>query len=296
MPWLQISCVAGREAAPALEAAFEQTGALSVTMVDAGDTPILEPAAGETPLWDRIRITAIYTQHTDPLPIAALLIAVPAGPAPDDIRTAVLEDRSWEQAWLDHFGPSRYGRRLWVCPAGRDPPDRNAVVVRIEPGLAFGTGTHATTRMCLEWLDGADLVGARVVDYGCGSGILAIAAARLGARSVAAVDHDPQALTATRHNAAANGVSAVVEVGPPTALPDASVDILLANILSGPLVALAPVLASALRPGARLVLSGILDQQRPAVTAAYRPWVGFEQPVSRDGWVCLPGIRRDEES
>lgn len=295
MPWLQISCEADRDAAPVIEDALEQAGALSITLQDAADDPVLEPAPGETPLWPRIRVTALFDEQTDPLPVAALLTGLPGGPDPREIDIGLLEDRIWEREWLGRFQPMRFGRRLWVCPGGRTPPDPAAVIVRLDPGLAFGTGTHPTTAMCLAWLDGAELEGREVVDYGCGSGILAIAAALLGARRVIAIDNDPQAVVATRDNAAANGVEARVEArAPGSSTPSA--DVLLANILAGPLIELAPAFGTAVRPGGRLVLSGILAAQGPAVVAAYAPWFDLAPPAAKDGWLCFSGGRRRMES
>jgi ribosomal protein L11 methyltransferase len=295
MPWLQISCEADRDAAPVIEDALEHAGALSVTLQDAADDPVLEPAPGETPLWPRVRVTALFDEQTDPLPVAALLTGLPGGPDPREIDIGLLEDRIWEREWLSRFEPMRFGRRLWVCPGGRTPPDPAAVLVRLDPGLAFGTGTHPTTRMCLAWLDGAELEERQVVDYGCGSGILAIAAALLGARRVIAIDNDPQAIVATRDNAAANGVEARVEArAPGSSTPSA--DVLLANILAGPLIELAPTFGTSVRPGGCLVLSGILAAQGPAVVAAYAPWFDLASPAAKDGWLCFSGRRRRTES
>jgi ribosomal protein L11 methyltransferase len=295
MPWLQISCAVDRDAAGIVEEALEDAGALSVTLADAGDEPVLEPGPGETPLWSRVRITALFDEQTDPLPVAALLTGLPGGPTAGDVGITLLEDRVWEREWLTRFRPMRFGRRLWVCPGGQTPPDPDAVCVRLDPGLAFGTGTHPTTRMCLQWMDGADLAGREVVDYGCGSGILAIAAALLGARRVVAIDNDAQALTATRDNAALNGVAARVEARAPTSAPPAA-DVLLANILAGPLVELAPLFGSAVRRGGSVVLSGILADQGSAVEAAYAPWFDLAPPTAEDGWLCYGGRRIRTES
>jgi ribosomal protein L11 methyltransferase len=295
MPWLQISCEADCDAAPDLEDALERAGALSVTLEDAADHPVLEPAPGETPLWPRVRVTALFDERTDPLPVAALLTGLPGGPGPRDIDIGLLEDRVWEREWLSRFEPMRFGRRLWVCPGGRMPPDPDAVVLRLDPGLAFGTGTHPTTRLCLAWLDGAGLEGCEVVDYGCGSGILALAAALLGARRVIAIDNDPQAVIAARDNAVANGLENRVETrAPGSSTPSA--DVLLANILAGPLIELAPAFGTSVRPGGRLVLSGILAAQGPAVAAAYAPWFDLASPAAEDGWLCFSGRRRRTES
>jgi ribosomal protein L11 methyltransferase len=295
MPWLQISCEALRDQAEGVEDALLDAGALSVTLADAGDNPVLEPGPGETPLWPKLTLTALFEADIDPLPVLARLAGLPSGPRPASIRVERLEDRAWEREWLSRFRPMRFGRRLWICPGGGAAPDRDAVVVRLDPGLAFGTGTHPTTRLCLEWLDAAWIDGRQVVDYGCGSGILSIAAARLGASRVIAIDNDPQAVIATRDNAAANEVTHVVEAMAPA--PDVpAADVLLANILAGPLIEFAPTFAGIVRPGGRLVLSGILATQGPAVAAAYRPWFDLDEPVEQEGWLRYDGSRRPEES
>jgi len=202
-----------------------------------------------------------------------------------------LPDKPWEREWLKDFRPMRFGRRLWVCPGGQDAGDTDAVIVRLDPGLAFGTGTHPTTAMCLEWLDQLDLRGRTIVDYGCGSGILAIAALKLGASRALAIDVDPQALLATSENAARNEVTGL-ELSSEPELPDGCADVLVANILAGPLVELAPRLAAAVKPRGAIALSGILTEQVPAVTAAYQPWFDIGLAASREDWGLLSGRRR----
>jgi ribosomal protein L11 methyltransferase len=214
-------------------------------------------------------------------------------------RFEAVADRAWEREWLKDFKPMRFGRRLWVCPGGQRPAAGEAgidtVLVELDPGLAFGTGTHATTALCLDWLDsGSDswLGGASVIDYGCGSGILAVAALKLGAVRAVAMDIDPQALIATRENAERNGVLEKVQVTGARDCGGATVDVLLANILAGPLIELAPQLAERVRPGGRIALSGLLLEQADAVTAAYRPWFDIGLTGARDGWGVLTGCRR----
>jgi ribosomal protein L11 methyltransferase len=203
----------------------------------------------------------------------------------------VLEDREWERAWLDNFKPMRFGKRLWVCPHGLEVEAEDAVVVRLDPGLAFGTGTHPTTALCLEWLDGAELAGKTVIDYGCGSGILAVAALKLGARQVIGIDHDPQALLATRDNAAANGVADRLLVQGSDAADPAPADIVLANILANVLIDLSGRIEPLVADGGELVLSGILEDQWPAVAKAYSAGLDFGQAIIKDGWVRLHGRR-----
>jgi ribosomal protein L11 methyltransferase len=290
VPHLQLTIDLGaRDPAPYEEALFG-LGAVSVTLEDAADDPVLEPAPGATPLWPTVVLKALFEQGAEPAAIAAKLeLALPGGPAP---RFEVVADRQWERVWLEAFRPMRFGQRLWVCPDGQPAGAVDAVRVELDPGLAFGTGTHPTTALCLEWLDAQPLAGREVVDYGCGSGILAIAAAKLGAARVHAVDIDPQALTATRENAARNEVSDRVSTTSEPALAPLSADVLVANILAGPLVELGARFAAALRPGGQLALSGLLAEQADAVTAAYRPCFHIDAKTTRDGWVLLGGRKR----
>lgn len=293
-PWLQLTLEAIRHSPDQLEEALLQAGALAITLEDAGDQPVLEPKPGETPLWTHTRITGLFDAHTDMETVKQQLRLYLQTPELPEWRLAKLEERDWVRAWMDDFHPMRFGRRLWICPSCRTPPDPAAINVYLDPGLAFGTGTHPTTALCLEWLDGADLAGKTVLDYGCGSGILAIAAARLGAQRVWAVDIDPQALLACGDNAAANQVADRIEVTTPASLPSApGVDVLAANILAGILVSLAPELGRQVRAGGRLVLSGILESQADAVQDAFSSDFSFGPRRRREDWVLLQGTRRD---
>ncbi|HSC06906.1 MAG TPA: 50S ribosomal protein L11 methyltransferase [Steroidobacteraceae bacterium] len=289
MPFLQFTADVGAADPGLLEEACFLAGALSVTLTDAADNPVLEPAPGATPLWPTIRLSALFPEQ-DPQRVAALLTTFLDEPLPLH-RFEEVRDRPWEREWLKDFRPLRFGKRLWVCPHGAPAPDEDAVVVWLDPGLAFGTGSHPSTRLCLEWLDAAQLNGSEAIDYGCGSGILSIAALRLGARSVVAVDIDPQALIATHDNAARNDVAERVLTCPPEASV-AAADILLANILSEPLLELAPRFATLVRPGGRLVLAGLIVSQAGPVTLAYRPWFDIRPSGAHDDWVCLEGVRR----
>lgn len=274
-----------------IEAACFASGALSVTLAAGGADDVLEPAPGEVRLWAATRATALYAAETSS---AAVLIDLAARLGLDAGRIEVrcIADRVWEREWLKDFHALRFGERLWICPTHESVNEPHAVVVRLDPGLAFGTGTHPSTALCLEWLDAAALAGRSLIDYGCGSGVLAIAAARLGADSVAAFDIDPQALIATRENAAANKVDDQVRVcATPDQLP-AEADILIANILAGTLIDLAAALAARVRCGGKLVLSGILEAQGLAVTRAYEPWFDMSVFRTREGWVALAGSRR----
>lgn len=290
MPQLQLTLDLGSRNPGPFEDALFELGAVSVTLEDAADDPVLEPAPGETPLWPTVVIKAVFAADANADVIAACLAqALPDAPAP---RFETLPDKPWEREWLKDFKPMRFGRRLWVCPGGLPAGAHDAIRIELDPGLAFGTGTHPTTALCLEWLDSQDVAGRQVVDYGCGSGILAIAAAKLGAGTVLAMDIDPQALIATRENAGRNAVGERIATTANPALGDGCADVLLANILAGPLVELAPRFAQAVPPGGRLALSGLLLEQAEPVTAAYRPWFDISTAATRDGWALLAGRRR----
>jgi ribosomal protein L11 methyltransferase len=294
MPWLQFSVTAPQTQAPLLELLFENLGALSVTLGDAADEPILEPDPGEQRLWSHTRVSALFDTERDADALdAALRQALPAEIAPS-LSLERLGDRAWERAWMDGFHPMRFGDRLWVCPSGMQVDAANALVLDLDPGLAFGTGTHPTTALCLEWLDRHPPTRLEVLDYGCGSGVLALAALRLGAAAAVGVDHDPQALEASRENARRNGLAERLQVYLPGDEPQVPADLLLANILAAPLIDLAGELARRVRPGGAILLSGILQEQAEAVAAAYRPWFELAPPARRDEWVRIDGRRGPE--
>ncbi|MBK1718063.1 50S ribosomal protein L11 methyltransferase [Thiocystis violacea] len=296
MSWLQLSFDVPRDQAETHSLHLELAGALSVTLGDAGDEPQLEPGPGETPLWSEVTLTALF--ESDPASAAlierlALDLTNRLGVRP---RIHRIEDRVWERVWLDTFKPTRFGQRLWVCPHGQPPGDPDGIVVALDPGLAFGTGHHATTAMCLEWLDGTALAGKTLLDFGCGSGILAIAALKLGAARAIAVDHDPQALEASHANALANGVLDRLDILASADFTDTRVDGVLANILAGPLIALAPRLSGMLVPGGDLVLSGVLAEQVDAVSAAYADRIQLDPPRLRDDWALIGGRRMPDSA
>lgn len=276
----------------AAEDALWALGAQSVTLVDAGDEPLHEPGPGETPLWTRSGIEALLPDEADDLQVLLALSAEGLIATPGDVRFEPLPDRDWARAWMDAFEPMRFGRSIWICPTHIEPGPDWETVIRLDPGLAFGSGTHPTTALCLEWMDGIEFDGRSVIDYGCGSGVLAVAAALKGAGRVAAVDHDPQALTATADNAARNSVGDRIHTALPDQLTAAPADIVLANILSGTLVDLAESLCARVAPGGRLVLSGILAEQAEHVEAAYRPLIGEAGTATREGWVRLDFCRK----
>ncbi len=292
-PWLQLTLEAIDHSPEQLEDALLQAGALAVTLEDAGDQPVLEPAPGETPLWAHTRVTGLFDAQTDIEIVKGQLRRFLHAPILPECRLTALEERDWVRAWMDNFHPMRFGQRLWICPTHSDPPEPTAVNIRLDPGLAFGTGTHPTTALCLDWLDGADLAGQTVLDYGCGSGILAIAAAKLGAKRVWAVDIDPQALLASDDNASENEVEDRIELADPAELPgNLRVNVLLANILAGVLVRLAPEFSRRVQSGGRLVLAGILEQHADAVQAVFTRDFTFVPPRRHGDWVLLEGTRR----
>ncbi len=265
-------------------------GATSVTFVDARDDPVLEPLPGEFRLWPTTRLRALFLGPDDPRTLAESL-AARLGISPAQVQAERIEDRVWEREWLRDFHAMRFGRRLWICPRHEDVREPGAVIVRMDPGLAFGTGTHPTTALCLQWLDGQELAGRRVIDYGCGSGVLAVAAAQLGAREAHCFDIDPQALLAARENASFNDVAAQVIVHDSAAALPRGVDVLLANILSGPLCELAPAFGSMVTPGGSIVLAGLLEQESADVTQAYSAWFDIRPFEVREGWAGLAGKR-----
>lgn len=293
--WQELHFTARKDQVQVLEEWLFERGALSVTLEDDADQPLLEPGPGETPLWDVVRVTALYVGDQDITPILEeippnLIISASRAPVP-------VADREWARVWENEFHPLQMGERLWICPSWTPPPDPDAINILLDPGLAFGTGTHPTTAMCLRSMD-ADLgSGARVVDYGCGSGILGIAAVRLGATAVLGVDNDPQAITASLNNAARNHVSreAFSVVLPEDELVSSwrgAATWVVANILAGPLVALAPVLTSLMTPGGRLLLAGLLADQAKEVIKAYAPTVDLVIADQQEGWVLLSGNKR----
>ena len=292
-PFLEVSWDLGRLAAEDAEAACLSCGAIAVTFVDADDrdtSPVLEPAPAEFRLWPAARIQALFPPEADDNVIVRALSGV-LGIDPGLLRARKVADRVWEREWLRDFHAMRFGRRLWVCPHHEQVDEPDAAVVWMDPGLAFGTGTHPTTALCLEWLDAHPPLDGAVVDFGCGSGVLALAALRLGAGCASCVDIDPQALIATRDNAAENGLSERVTLCDSADAIPPGADLLLANILSGPLVELAPRFADIVRPAGALVLSGVMERQVFEVTRAYDAWFDMRTYGVRESWVCLWGRR-----
>jgi ribosomal protein L11 methyltransferase len=299
LPWVEISIRVRREDVPLAEQALEALGSLAVTLQDDADNPVLEPDPGATPLWPTVQVCGLFDTRVARDELMSGLQAVPGADRPGNLGWRQIEDQDWERAWLDRFQPMQFGRRLWIVPGGMVLPphaaaDSATIGIRLDPGLAFGTGTHPTTALCLEWIDGHEFGGASVVDYGCGSGILAIAAALKGAARVRCVDTDPQALQATAENARRNAVEDRLECLLPDEFADdgPGADVVLANILARPLEQLAPRIAGVVRPGGAVVLSGILDGQQDSVARSYAPCCEHRATIIRDDWVRLDLVRR----
>ena len=285
MSWLELSVHVSRQHASLVEKLLQKEPVLALTLTDDADDPVLEPGVGETPLWPAVCVTALFSGDTPVESLGRLLSLVPGIDRPQHVSFRKFEDQQWERVWLDRFKPMQFGSDLWIVPGCQAAPAGAAHVLRLDPGLAFGTGTHPTTRLCLQWMDGFDFRGKKVVDFGCGSGVLGIVAAIKGADHVVCVDNDPQALLATRDNAERNRVMERIDICDAVQFKPFPADVVLANILAGTLVELAPILLATLRAGGSLVLSGILDVQAGEVTAAYQPYVGELSVTRDDGWV-----------
>ena len=299
MPWIQIK-IRLRTGTEHDELVIEKAsslltgqGAMSVTYTDAGDNPVYEPLPGETKLWSETIVTGLFDAEVK---TGRIMDFVKSHLRPGtQVTSEILEDKDWVREWMDHFKPMKFGRRLWICPSWCKTPDPDAVNLMLDPGLAFGTGTHPTTAMCLEFLDGEPLEGKHVIDFGCGSGILAIAALLLGAKSALGLDIDPQAIKASGENAERNGVRDRLSLrltGGEAPEENEKADVLVANILAGPLTELAPDIEKLVKKGGHLALSGILGKQADDVRAVYSKWFEMDEPIIREGWCRLTGIRK----
>ncbi len=290
MSWLQVRLALTPAQAETYEDLMLELGAVSVTFMDAEDQPIFEPDLGTTPLWSQTHLLALFEGDTDAAALEQRVQLLANGLVYEVER---LEDQEWERSWMDNFQPMRFGQRLWIVPSWHEAPEPEAVNLLLDPGLAFGTGTHPTTSLCLQWLDGEPVQGLQVLDFGCGSGILAIAALLLGAERAVGTDIDVQALEASRENANRNGIDpARFPLYLPADLPDEPADVVVANILAGPLVGLAEQITRLTRIGGRLALSGILAEQAEDVRAAYAGCFDLEPTATLDGWVRISGTRR----
>ena len=291
MPWLQLIIPTDENSADQLSDALMEHGAVSVTLQDMQDQPVLEPTPGTTPMWSQTRVVGLFDANDD---LNQVIINVE-----QQLRKKIpnwkgeqLEDKDWVRAWMDDFKPMQFGRKLWVVPSTFEPPQPDAANILLDPGLAFGTGTHPTTSMCLEWLDANPPEGKDIIDFGCGSGILAIAAILLGANHAEAIDLDPQALIATRDNAEKNNVSSNIKTYLPDEFTAHTTPLLLANILASPLVELATYFARLTAPQGQIVLSGILAEQAETVLAAYKENFEIEIWKQQGDWICLAGVRK----
>jgi len=302
MPWLQLELPCRRDAQPRVERALEDAGALSVTLQDAhldaaDEQAIFEPGVGETPLWEELQLQALFDADTDALALLAALEAAEPQLDWSQARFERIDDQDWERAWLDTFQPMRFGTRTWIVPWNHELPadaGDDAAIVRLDPGLAFGSGTHPTTALCLRWLDAlaahGELQGRDVLDFGCGSGILALAALKLGAARAIGVDNDPQAIIATRDNAERNGVP--VDAFLPQDEPARRYPVVVANILASALDALADTLAARTAPGGRIAMSGILAGQEGELLQRFAPWFDVLAVQHEGDWVRIDGVRR----
>lgn len=292
MSWLQVRLAIQPSQAAQWEDSLFELGAISVSFMDAEDQPIYEPDLGTTPLWTHTHLLALFEGDVDPQVLQQHLQLLGGSQTPE-LQMEKINDQDWERNWMVNFQPMKFGQRLWIIPSWHTPPEPDAVNVILDPGLAFGTGTHATTALCLEWLSGQPIKDCNVLDFGCGSGILAIAAKLLGATQVTCTDIDSQALEATRENANRNGIAEQdLLVYLPEDMPQQQFDVVLANILAGPLVELALQLIQYTRPGGRIALSGILAEQAQEVRDAYSQDFDLAPTVDKDGWVCISGVRR----
>ena len=288
MAWHQLSVVTDEQTAPELSDFFSELGAVSVTYSDAEDEPVYEPAIDQTQIWSNTRVTALFELDADPDIVQTLVINQFVGQPLLQWQVELIQDQAWERAWMEHFHPMQFAGKLWVCPSGQEVHESGQVCMTLDPGLAFGTGTHPTTALCLEWLAGHDLTGKVMIDYGCGSGILAVAALLLGAKHAHGVDIDPQALTATEYNAEKNKVLDRISYYLPEQFAIEHAEIVVANILAKPLIELVKPIAGLVKPGGKLILSGILNEQAESVAEAYRAQgLQVAAPVSQEDWCRL---------
>jgi len=292
MAWHQLSVISDEETAPGIADWFSEQGAVSVTYMDAEDEPVYEPTIGETKIWSHTQVIALFEWEADIALIKSRLFGRFPAEKMHGWQHEELADQAWERAWMEYYKPMKFSDRLWVCPTGQEQTELGTVCLTLDPGLAFGTGTHATTALCLEWLASHDLTGKTVIDYGCGSGILAIAALLLGARQAYAIDIDPQALTATADNAIKNNVQNQIQCFFPAQFSARPAEVVLANILARPLMDLSEQICALLVSGGQLVLSGILPEQAESVSKAYQGAVALNPPVQQEDWIRLDGIKR----
>jgi ribosomal protein L11 methyltransferase len=293
MPWIQLRLNADEDTAEKYSDWLSACGAQAVTFIDAQDTPIYEPLPGDEVIyWSNTVVMGLYDASHDMEGVIAYLQRIHPDKKNMQYKLEQLEDKDWEREWMDNFHPMKFGQRLWICPSWREIPEPDAVNVMLDPGLAFGTGTHPTTALCLTWLDGLNLEGKTVVDFGCGSGILSLAALKLGAKEVIGIDIDPQALQASRANAERNNVSDRLHLYLPKDQPTLKADVVVANILAGPLRELAPTITAFIAPNGLLALSGVLEEQAESLQQIYNQWCDMDPVAVQEEWVRLSGKKR----
>lgn len=293
MAWQQLTIATNPDLAPSFETLLEELGSLSVTMTDGEDQPIYEPPLNTTPLWQQVLVTGLFDEDTD-LSQASQYFERRIGSA-DNWQLSIerLEDQVWERVWLEDFKPIKFGKNFWVCSTEHENPEANATILTLDPGLAFGTGTHPTTALCLEWLANTSLDNIEIIDFGCGSGILAIAGLIMGARHAIGIDIDPQALTATINNAKQNHVRGKIEVYDAQQYPRSPQEIVVANILAEPLTSLSTEISALVKPSGHLLLSGILSEQVDGVVQAYQDEFTFDPAMIQDNWACLHAVKKN---
>ena len=292
MAWHQISVITDENTEPQLADFFSHLGAVSVTYMDAEDEPVYEPAIGETKIWSNTQVIALYELDSDPDQIKNKIYAHFKDSHLQNWLYEAVDDQEWERAWMEYYKPMKFADRLWVCPTDQEQHEPGTVCLTLDPGLAFGTGTHPTTALCLEWLASHDLTHKTVIDYGCGSGILAVASVLLDAEIAYGVDIDPQAITATESNAAKNQVESKIHCYLPEQFTPFQADIVLANILAKPLIEMSEHICALVKTGGQLVLSGILFEQAEDVINTYQKYIIFNPLVQQEDWIRLDGVKR----
>jgi ribosomal protein L11 methyltransferase len=293
MAWHQLSVISNKGTAPEVADFFSDLGAVSVTYMDAEDQPVYEPAPGETKIWNQTKVIALFELEAEPELVKTLLFTQFTKNKLSNWFHEILADQLWERTWMEHYQPMKFGDSLWVCPTGQEKKQANTVCMVLDPGLAFGTGTHPTTALCLEWLATHDLIDKIIIDYGCGSGILAVAALLLGAKKAYAIDLDPQAITATLGNAEKNNVGDKIICSLPEQFSGFEADIVVANILAHPLCDLSKQISKLIKPNGQLILSGILVEQAKSVIAAYKLHnIKIQPPIVKEDWCRLDGINK----
>ena len=292
MAWHQISVISNEAVAADISDFLSELGAVSVTFMSAESQPVYEPDIGETRIWEQTKTIALFELDASPEIIKTLLFQQFTENTVHDWYAEILQDQTWERAWMEHFQPMQFADRLWVYPSGQEQSRPGTVSLILDPGLAFGSGTHPTTALCLEWLAEHDVSGKTVIDFGCGSGILAVAAVLLGAKEAHAIDIDPQALTATQDNAQKNKVASKIKTYLPEEFTPFEADIVLANILAKPLIELSGNISSLVQAQGQLVLSGILKEQAGSVSTAYQTKFSMNTAVIQDDWCRLDGLKK----